>query len=122
MDPGFPPALHDAFARVDEVRIRPRGSSRRGVPIWVVVADGAVHIRSYKGRTAQWFASATAAGTAEIEVDGQFLAVRLTAATSPAAIAAVSAAFLAKYRASPYAAAMVLPDVLDTTLRVTPAA
>jgi hypothetical protein len=51
---------------------------------------------------------------------GRLVAVRVTPVADPATIVDVSQAFLSKYADSPYAQAMVAPEILSTTLRLSP--
>ena len=48
------------------------------------------------------------------------LPVRVTPATDPGSVAAVSQAILSKYATSPYARVMVSDDIVPTTLRLDP--
>jgi hypothetical protein len=121
MSSAFPPALRDALAAAGEIRIRTAGTGPKGVMIWAVAVDGVIYLRSYRGRTAKWFAGALADPHGEIDVGDTCVAVTLTPVTDPEVIAAVSRAYLAKYASSPFAAAMVAGDILDTTLLVSPA-
>ena len=91
--------------------------------IWVVVADDdRAFIRTYRGPGSRWYREATAAGSAALVVDGQRIEVSLTHANDPASVEACSAAFRAKYRTSGASlAAMLVPEVLDTTLELLPA-
>ena len=59
-------------------------------------------------------------GQASLEIGGRLVPVQVTPADDPATVAAVSQAFLSKYANSPYAQAMVAPEVLSTTLRLSP--
>ncbi len=104
-----------------EVRIRTARHKRRGVVIWIVVADDAAFVRSVRGPSGKWFAAAAADGRATLELDGRQLPVRVVPITDQAAIGSVSQAFLTKYATSPYAQSIVAPDTLLTTLRLDPA-
>lgn len=62
---------HDAavFAASEEITIetmRADGSFRPPVPIWVVVVDGAVYVRSSHGRDSAWFRGALARHRARV--------------------------------------------------------
>ena len=90
--------------------------------IWVVVDAGdRAYIRTYRGPGSRWYREATAAGRAALLADGQRVEVRLAAAADPASSEACSDAFRAKYRTSGASlAAMLLPEVLGTTLELLP--
>ena len=90
--------------------------------IWVVVdeADRAF-IRTYRGPGSRWYREATASGTVALLADGQRIEARVVLATDPASVESCSAAFRAKYRGSGASlAAMLVPEVLDTTLELLP--
>ena len=101
-----------------EVRIR--AGTARPVIIWVVVANDAAFVRSVRGPKGRWYVTARANGRAVLEIGGQEHAVRVMPVADPAALDAVSQAFLTKYATSPYAKSMVSPGTLPTTLRLDP--
>jgi hypothetical protein len=103
-----------------EVRIRTERHPESAVVIWVVAADDSVFVRSFRGTKGRWYRDLAAGGPATLEFAGRRLAVQATPANDPATIDRVSREFLAKYRPSSYAQAMVQPDVLPTTLRLEP--
>jgi hypothetical protein len=103
-----------------EVNIRTDRHPDTAVVIWVVVADGAAFVRSFRGAKGRWYRDLAAGGPATLEVAGRALAVQAVPVSEPAAIEEVSRAFLAKYAPSPYAQAMVQADILSTTLRLDP--
>jgi hypothetical protein len=116
----FDAAVHDELHSAQEVRIRTSRRSDRGVTLWIVVAGEMVFVRSFRGPRAIWFSGAMADGQASLEIGGRLVEVRVTPVADPATIAAVSQAFLSKYVDSPYAQAMVAPEILSTTLRLSP--
>ena len=88
--------------------------------IWVVVApDERAFIRTYRGSGSRWYREATAAGQATLVADGQRIDVRLAPANDPVSIEACSEGFRAKYRGASLAA-MLVPEVLGTTLELLP--
>lgn len=101
-----------------EVGIRTGKHPGTAVVIWAVVADGAVFVRSFRGARGRWYRDLAAGGPATLEVAGHRLAVQAVPVTDRAAIEQASHAFLGKYASSPYAQAMVQPDLLSTTLRL----
>ncbi len=106
--------------RTREVRLVPAEHPQDAVTIWVVVVGDDAFIRSIRGPKARWYKSATADGNAVVEAGEERIGVRLETADA-ARVEPVSRAFLAKYRDSPYAEKMVLPNILSTTLRMAPA-
>jgi hypothetical protein len=109
-------ALHEAH----EVAILTDKHPEAAVVIWVVVADGEVLVRSFRGARGRWYRDLAAGGPATLEVAGRRLAVQAVPVNDPAAIERASRAYLDKYRSSPYAQAMVKADILSTTLRLDP--
>jgi hypothetical protein len=116
----FDEAVLDALHSAQEVRIRTSKRPDRGVAIWMVVAGETVFVRSSRGPKAIWYGAATADGQASLEIGGRLVAVRVTPVADRATIVDVSQAFLSKYADSPYAQAMVAPEILSTTLRLSP--
>lgn len=110
----------DALRRDNEVRIRISAQPDRGVIIWIVVVGDAAFVRSLRGPKGKWYVAARADGRASLEVGERLIPVRVTQVADAATIEAVSQAFLSKYASSPYAKAMVAPDILPTTLRLDP--
>ena len=54
------------------------GGWRRPVPIWVVVADDSVYIRTWHRRTSGWYGRALRSGRARVEVPGLSRTVEVT--------------------------------------------
>jgi hypothetical protein len=103
-----------------EVAIRTDKHPLTAVAIWVAVADDEVFVRSVRGVRGRWYRDLAAGGPATLEFAGRRLAVAAIPATDPAAIARASGEYLRKYQRSPYAQAMVKPEILSTTLRLEP--
>ena len=103
-----------------EVRIRTEKHPDSAVVIWVVVADDEVFVRSVRGGKGRWYRDLAAGGPAMLEFKRHRLAVQAIPESAAAAIERVSQEYLRKYRPSPYAPAMVKPEVLPTTLRLDP--
>jgi hypothetical protein len=104
----------------DEVAIRTAKRPDRPVVIWIAVDDGEVFVRSARGPRGRWYRDLQADPSATIELDDQRLAVRAVSAADAASIERASREYLRKYRGSPYAQAVVRPDLLSTTLRLEP--
>jgi hypothetical protein len=105
---------------VHEVAIRTEKHPKSGVVIWVVVADGAVFVRSVYGSKGRWYRDLAAGGSATLEFSGHSAAVLAVPESDLGAIDRASREYLRKYQPSPYASAMVKPEVLPTTLRLEP--
>ena len=109
----------DTLRSRKEVCIR-TSNRQRPVTIWIVVADDAVFVRSVRGPQGKWYLAARADGEATLVIDQRELPVRVTSATDPASVAAVSQAILSKYATSPYAQVMVSNEIVPTTMRLDP--
>jgi hypothetical protein len=109
-----------ALRAVQEVDIRTEKHPRTAVTIWIVVAGEEAYIRSVRGPAGRWYRDLAVGGAASLEFSGNRLAVQAVPVQDAGAIERASAEFLAKYRTSPYAPAMVKAEVLSTTLRLEP--
>ena len=109
-----------ALREAKEVAIRTEKHPERAVTIWVAVADDEVFVRSVNGARGRWYRDLSAGGRATLEVAGYPVAVEAFAAREADAVDRASRALLAKYQSSPWAPAMVKPEVLPTTLRLEP--
>lgn len=108
----------------DEIEIkvitsRPDATRRRTV-VWPVVQDGVAYLRSYKGRHGKWYKEALASPEGALAVGGRDVPIRFVPASDPASIAACSAALARKYVDDSSLPAMLIEDVLTTTLRIEP--
>src|SRR5258708_27399113 len=105
---------------IKEVTIRTEKHPDSAVVIWVVVTDDEVFVRSVRGAKGRWYRDLAAGGPATLEFAGRRLAVQAIPANEPAEVDRASREYLRKYQPSPYAQAMVKPEVLSTTLRLEP--
>jgi hypothetical protein len=103
-----------------EVAIRTEKHPKSAVVIWIVVADDDVFVRSVRGANGRWYKDLAAGGPATLEFGGRRMAVQAVPTSDPGAVARASREYLRKYQPSPYAQAMVRPEVLSTTLRLEP--
>jgi hypothetical protein len=113
----------EALADAEEVDIEtqaPGGPAHRAT-IWVVVDEGEVFIRTYKGPDSRWYREAVANPAVGIHVGGRRIASTAIPASDPDSIERVSAGFRRKYASDPATNAMVAPANLPTTLRLEPA-
>jgi hypothetical protein len=116
----------EMLAQLDEqreVRIetpRPDGSTTRTI-IWVVVDEGDVFIRSWRGDRAHWYQAALdRPDEVALLADGRRLEVRVAPAVDDLSLARCSSALERKYAGQAETPAMVREEVLGTTLRVEP--
>ena len=103
-----------------EIKIRTGKHPESAVVISVEVADDDVFVRSFRGAKGRWYRDLAAGGPATLDLAGRRLAVQAVPANDPTSIDRASREFLAKYRPSSYAEAMVQADLLPTTLRLEP--
>lgn len=91
--------------------------------IWVVVDDQErAFIRTFRGPDSRWYREALSNETVGILVDGQRMEVRVELVTDPERIEACSAGYRRKYATSRASVqAMLMPNVLPTTLELRPA-
>lgn len=112
-------ALLDGAEEIEIETQAPDREARRTV-IWVVVDEGEVFVRTYKGAGSRWFRDIEANPAVAIHVGGKRLPASAIAATDPDSIERTNAGFQRKYAADPAVKAMVKPEVLETTLRLEP--
>ncbi|NTW40820.1 MAG: DUF2255 family protein [Cellulomonadaceae bacterium] len=112
--------IHDA-TELEVSTDRPDGSARPWTIIWHVRHGDTLYIRSARGPQNGWFRRALASGAGRIRAGGVEKEVTFTRADR-AVRDAVDAAYHAKYdRYGPAPVGAVTgPDVLETTLCVTP--
>ena len=113
----------DLLATTKEIRVETRSAAGEvhKTIVWPVVRDGVVYLRSYKGPSGRWYREALADPDVALFFDRRRLAARAIPATDAASVEACSEALREKYRRSYSLEAMLVPDVLPTTLRIEPA-
>ena len=89
--------------------------------VWPVVRDGTVYLRSYKGPSGRWYREALANPSVALHVEGRRLPASAEPAADAASVEACSVALRDKYATSYSLKAMLVPDVLPTTLKLVPA-
>lgn len=114
-------AEHDLalLAAAEELLItspRPDGTWPAPVPVWVVVAESEVYVRTLRRRATGWFGRAAAAGVARVAAPGLEAEVQVDDVGIDAHRAAVDAAYRAEYGDGP----MVGDGAADATLRLRP--
>lgn len=118
----FPKDTLALLDRSNEVDIETRSPEGRAhsVPIWVVVDQGDVFVRTYRGKTSRWYRELLA-GKGALVVDGKRIPVRAVAAADSESVKRTSDGYRKKYRKGSSLDSMLLPNVLPTTLRLEPA-
>jgi hypothetical protein len=114
----------DLLATAREIRVETRsaGGEVHKTIVWPVVRDGVVYLRSYKGPSGRWYREALADPEIALLFDRRRLSARAVPATDAPSVEACSAALREKYRRSYSLEAMLVADVLPTTLRIEPVA
>jgi hypothetical protein len=91
-------------------------------PVWAVVVDGNLHVRSYLGVTTGWYRAVVAEQHQAIVLDGADVDVLFEFVSRTDSVnKGIDAAYLAKYSKFDYRDAMVEPAAVDATLRILPA-
>lgn len=106
----------------DEIAVAAHASGQltKPVPVWVVRVNDNLYVRSYRGHAGAWFRAAQASGQGRIWAGDEARDVAFVAETDPVINDQIDAAYGAKYGHSPYAGAMVAPEVRTTTLKLLP--
>jgi hypothetical protein len=118
----FPAATRALLDRTNEVDVEtssPSGARHR-VPIWVVVDGEDVFVRSYRGPRGRWYREIRERPGALI-VGSERIPVRAVLADDETSKRRTSTALRRKYRKGTSLDSMLVPAVLDTTLRLEPA-
>ena len=110
----------------DEVRIETRRDADSPVHrriVWVVVVEDEVYVRSVRSSRGRWFREISSNPDGALHVGERRIPVRAAPATDDSTVEAVSDAYRSKYGESwpGPTAAMVRPEVLQTTLKLSPA-
>jgi len=108
-------AALDAAEEVEIETVAADGAIHRTI-IWVVVDGQRVYVRSVRGEVARWYREAIARAEVALHLAGRRIAMRVEPAADEASVAACSAGLRRKYRADHSLRAMLMPDVLGTTL------
>ena len=119
----FPTSDLAALDEAEEIEVETHadGGGVHRTIVWPLVRDGVVYLRSYKGPGGRWYREALADPDVALHIDGRRLPGTAVPATDAASVEACSAALRDKYPRSYSLEAMLVPDVLPTTLRIVPA-
>jgi hypothetical protein len=110
----------EAVGAADELRIaalRPDGTLRNPVTIWVVRVGGDLYVRSYKGTASPWYRAVRATRAGHVESGGVGKDVTFADEADPDVRDAVDAAYRDKYRN--YRASIVDPMLAETARNAT---
>jgi hypothetical protein len=110
----------DAAQEIEIETRRPGREQPRRTIIWVVVDDGDVFVRSWRGDTARWYNEILAEPNAAVIVDGASSPVRAVPATDPDSVERASEELRRKYAGTSEVDSMVRDEILHTTLRLEP--
>jgi|SRR5580658_3067831 hypothetical protein len=102
---------------------RDDGTLRRWVPIWVVLVEEQVYVRTWYRRETGWFGQVLSSRRARIRLPGleaDVTAEDIGTGTDPLRTA-VDAAYRTKYGSTSSTASMVTPEAAATTLQLSPA-
>jgi hypothetical protein len=110
----------------EEVRIETRrdeDSPEHRTIIWVVVTGGEVFVRSVRGPKGRWYREISSHPEGALHAGDTRIPVRAASATEESTVEAVSEAIRSKYEQSAPGptAAMLRPETLPTTLKLSPA-
>ncbi len=118
----FPQQLLAAFERTNYVRIRV--GEHRFIPVWTVVVESRVLVRSWHDKPSGWCRAFLAQPLGAVQLEDRELVVRAVPLRSTRLNDAADHAYAAKYRAKPNAKcvqALALPERKATTLELVPA-
>lgn len=88
--------------------------------IWVVPAEGDLYIRSYRGEAGAWYQRALANPRVALIVDDVRAQFEAVPAADSRSIKLASEGFREKYPDSRSLDAMLVPEVIHTTMRLVP--
>jgi hypothetical protein len=120
----FAPDELALLAEAEEIEIetaRPGGTPHRTI-IWIVADGDDVFIRSVNGAEARWYREAIADPAVTIHVGDRAVPARVEGATDAESVRRTNEQLARKYATHGQSLrSMLVPDILDTTLRVVPA-
>jgi hypothetical protein len=110
-----------AAHEVELTTLRPDGTLRKAVTVWVVRNGDDLYVRSWRGRTADWFRAARARRQGRVRAGGIDKDVQFVDAGQDTNDQ-IDAEYRAKYGciALTYVEPMVSPETRATTLRLVP--
>ena len=126
MNDSFDAQILALLDETEEVRIETRRDEEapeHRTIIWVVVTGGEVFVRSVRGPKGRWYREISSHPEGALHAGDTRIPVRAASATEESTVEAVSEAIRSKYEQSAPGptAAMLRPEVLPTTLKLSPA-
>jgi hypothetical protein len=126
MNDSFDAQILALLDETEEVRIETRRDEEapeHRTIIWVVVTGGEVFVRSVRGPKGRWYREISSHPEGALHAGDTRIPVRAASATEESTVEAVSEAIRSKYEQSAPGptAAMLRPETLPTTLRLSPA-
>lgn len=116
----------DELARItgaDDLHIAPlrEDGVTFGTPTWIwsVAVEGDLYVRAYNGQASRWYQAALRQKAGRITAAGQTREVAFAPVDGPVNDR-IDAAYRAKYRGSPYLAAMIGARARAATVRIMP--
>jgi hypothetical protein len=111
------------IASADDLHIAPfrEDGETPGTPTWIwsVAVDGELYVRGYNGQASRWYQAARRQRAGQITAAGATWDV-VFEPVDGAINGLIDAAYKAKYRGSPYLAAMIAEGPRSATIRITP--
>ena len=103
--------------------LRPDGTLRKGVTIWVVRVGDDLYVRSWRGPGGAWFRAGQARRAGRIRAAGVEQDVTFVEEADPSINDQIDAAYQTKYRRyASYVPPMISPEARATTLKLVPRA
>jgi hypothetical protein len=126
MNDSFDAQILALLDETEEVRIETRRDEEapeHRTIIWVVVTGGEVFVRSVRGPKGRWYREISSHPEGALHAGDTRIPVRAASATEESTVEAVSEAIRSKYEQSAPGptAAMLRPETLPTTLKLSPA-
>lgn len=112
----------DRIAGAQEVILETRdGDVAAEVIVWVVVHDGDLYIRSLKGSAGSWYKAIQENPDVVLSAEDARVSFRAVPADDDASVLGASEGFRRKYpNEGQWLDAMLVPEILHTTLRLDP--
>ena len=112
----------ERLADAQEIKIgfvRPDGS-HGSTPVWVVLADDQVFVRSELGPRGGWYRRLRANPDGDVTDQSQTYPVRAEPVADAATVQAVTRAYATKYAGNPYLPRLLSEQAASATLRLAP--
>ena len=112
----------EAAEELELVSVRPDGTARNPVTIWIVRVGDNLYVRSWKGRTGSWFRATQARHEGHIRAGGVDKDVRFVMAADDHLNDQIDATYRTKYRHhdARWVNPMVAPTARATTIKLVP--